>query len=909
MNCLRRLLLASLASLATGANLPAQTYTFSRLAGSSPAGGWVDGKGAAARFNRPSNLAVDRNGNIFVIDQNGSVVRKVDPSGNVTTFASKLQVNGRPSRIVTPNFNGASGITFDASGTLYFGARVVSKVDASGNIVDIAGSAVFPAQPTDGVGSAARFVNPESIVADAAGNLYLTDTTAGTGLLQRNSYTVRKITPDGTVTTLAGTFGQSGDAEGQGAAARFQYPTGIAVDRAGNVYVADTGNRVIRKITPTGFVTTFAGTHYLDSSAQMADGLGPAARFYFPKSLAMDSAGTLFVGDNSAIRKITPDGMVTTLAGNVGGGYPATKDGNGANANFSGIAGLAVDSAGNVYVSESGGNVIRKVTPAGDATTLAGATSAPVATDGFGSAASLDGAIIAIDREHNVYLNGSAVRKVTPAGNVTTLFRPNATVLARDSAGNFYGVGDRTLLKFSPDGIQTFLAGMTGVAGGVDGVGTAARIGGPQAMTIGVDGTVYFGDTFTIRKMTLDGRVSTVAGKFFEFGSVDGVGSSARFRGPSRLVVDRAGNIFVNDDDKVRRITPDGTVTTLFTGSLIASAESDDLYATTTYGYLSVYRGPLGSNLPVPETYGVRQPGSANWVDDLGRIYVIDDHVLQIGVRDAMPGRLSNLSCRALAGPDAQALIVGFVVDGGSRQVLLRGVGPTLASFGVAGALTQTQLALVSADQTLGENHGWDSNGNGAALRALASQVGAFALPAHSADAALAANLPSGVYLEEVSGASRSSGVVLGEIYDADAASTPGRLVNVSARCQVGTGDAVSIVGFVVTGDKPIDVLIRGVGPGLKKYGVTGTLATPQLDVYSDGTRIATNTGWETAADVAELPYIAAQVGAFPLETGSADDAIFLTLRPGTYTAQVRGQTGATGIALLELYEVPPLNP
>ncbi len=893
MNLIHRKLLVMLAGLAASAGLTAQTYTFSTLAGNSPAGGFVDGKGAAARFSRLSNLAVDRMGNVFVVDQGGSVVRKVDPSGNVTTFAAARLVNGYYTHIVTPNFNGASGLTCDPSGALYICARVVSKVDAAGNIEDLAGSAVFPTQPVDGVGAAARFVNPNSIVADAAGNLYLTDTSAGAGMLLRVSNTVRKITPDGTVTTLAGKFGQSGDAEGLGEAAQFNNPTGIAVDRAGNVFVADTGNRVIRKITPAGQVTTFAGTHYPATTAQVADGLGAEARFYYPGPLAMDAAGTLYVGDSSAVRRITSDGMVTTLA---------------TNANLAGIAGLACDAAGNLYVS-GGDNVIRKVTPAGDVTTIAGSTTALVSTDGFGSAASLDGAIFAIDRDHNVYLNGSAVRKVTPAGNVTTLFHPEATVLARDAAGNFYGVGDRTLVKFDPTGTPTIVAGMTGVFGGTDGIATAARIGGVQAMTVGADGTVYFGDTFTVRKLTPNGMVSTVAGKWFEFGSVDGVGAAARFHGPSRLVVDRSGNIFVNDSDQVRRITPDGTVTTLFPGALLGSQESDDLFAAATYGNLAVYRGPLGSILPTPEAYSVRQPGSADWADDRGRIYGISDHVLRIGVRDAVAGRLANLSCRALAGPDAQALIVGFVVNGGPRQVLLRGVGPTLASFGVAGALSQVQLTLRSGNQAVGTNGGWDSDGNGAQLRTLANRVGAFALPARSADAAMAADVADGVYLEEVSGANRTGGVALGEIYDADDPSAPGRLVNVSARCPTGTGDAVSIVGFVIAGDKPIDVLIRGVGPGLKKYGVAGALTTPQLDLYSDGTRIATNTGWETAADVAELPYIAVQVGAFPLEAGSADDALFLTLRPGAYTAQLRGVNSATGIALIELYEVPPLNP
>ena len=181
--------------------------------------------------------------------------------------------------------------------------------------------------------------------------------------------TIRKITPAGVVTTFAGTAGQSGSADGTGAAARFTNPEGTAVDGAGNVYVADTFNDTIRKITPAGVVTTLAGTAGQGGSA---DGTGAAARFAFPTGVAVDGAGNVYVADtdNDTIRKITPAGVVTTLAGTAG--QSGSADGTGAAARFNSPFGLAVDGAGNIYVADEDNDAIREITPAGVVSTLAG---------------------------------------------------------------------------------------------------------------------------------------------------------------------------------------------------------------------------------------------------------------------------------------------------------------------------------------------------------------------------------------------------------------------------------------------------------------------------------------------------------------------------------------------------------
>jgi uncharacterized repeat protein (TIGR03803 family) len=266
------------------------------------------------------------------------------------------------------------------------------------------------------------------------------------------------------------------------------------------------------------------------------------------------------------------------------------------------------------------------------------------------------------------------------------------------------------------------------------------------------------------------------------------------------------------------------------------------------------------------------------------------------------PGRLINLSVRTTAGTGAEALIAGFVVGGtGTKQVLVRGIGPTLGVFGVTGALTEPRLALFDATSTqLAVNAGW---GGGAALANAFTQVGAFQLNATSRDAALLSPLATAAYSAQVTPAAGAPGVALIEAYDADAATSPTRFINLSARTLAGTGAQTLIAGFVLSGNVPRTLLIRGIGPTLGAFGVTGVLANPRLELRNAANAVvATNAGWAGA------PALAAafvQVAAFPLPATSGDAALLVTLAPGQYTAQVAGTGGATGVALVEVYEVP----
>ncbi len=260
----------------------------------------------------------------------------------------------------------------------------------------------------------------------------------------------------------------------------------------------------------------------------------------------------------------------------------------------------------------------------------------------------------------------------------------------------------------------------------------------------------------------------------------------------------------------------------------------------------------------------------------------------------AVPARLTNLSVRTAMG-SAQTLIMGFTMNGGAKSVLLRAVGPGLAQFNVAGTMADPRLALFRDATQLEANDNW---GGSPALGTAFTGVGAFGLPPTSLDAALLRAVDGG-HTAQVTGT--GAGVVLVEAYDAGAGNSP-RLVNVSARNRVGTGDNILIAGFNIAGPGSMSLLIRAVGPrlGLAPFNVDGVLADPVLEIYnSQGQKVTENDNW-----TASLAATFQAVGAFPLSAGSRDAALLTTLPPGSYTAQVSGVAGSTGEALVEIYEV-----
>jgi hypothetical protein len=274
-------------------------------------------------------------------------------------------------------------------------------------------------------------------------------------------------------------------------------------------------------------------------------------------------------------------------------------------------------------------------------------------------------------------------------------------------------------------------------------------------------------------------------------------------------------------------------------------------------------------------------------------------------------GRLTSLSTRAVVGTDANVLIVGFAVSGGSaaatKPLLIRGTGPTLAGFGVAGTLADPALTLYQSTTQIAFNDNWSGDSQITSEDA-AAQAFPLSNPGSLDSALYIPNLAQNVYSAKVAGNNNGTGVALAEVYDLTSsgsytATTP-RLTSLSSRVQVGTGDNVLIAGFVIGGSSAKTMLIRASGPALNQFGVPGTLPDPLLTLYrSDSTVIVTNNGWGGDPQIVNT---AATVFAFPWTSASSNDsALLITLPPGLYSAGISGASGDTGVALVEVYEVP----
>jgi sugar lactone lactonase YvrE len=537
--------------------LDATPYTVSTFAGDDGQT-LVDGIGAAARFAAPYAIAKDSQGNFYVSDTGNNSIRRVTPWGAVSTLA---RVDSRP-----------TGLALDTSDNLYVADALkhrILKIAPNGVVNTLAGSSSGESGYVDGAASAARFSYPSGLAADAAGNVYVFD---GWGeSLSASNPRIRKISPSGVVSTLAGGGGGQGFVDGTGAAARFSSTGQLAVDGAGNVYVADTFNKAIRKVTPSGLVSTVFGGPIAPGTES---GAGSATQLGSVEALALDSAGNIYVADRDkhSVRKITPAGVMSTVAGAGpygNGGLYGFADGTGAAVRFSSPTGIVVDAAGNLQVVDAGNRAIRTVTPVGGVTTLAGQGPTTGVIDGVGTAARFGaptdiaadgvGNVYVVDRNLSAAVVGYPIRKITSSGVVTTLADTGTLGqgLAADSAGNLYVLDvSGEVERISANGVRTDFPQLgSGVAG----------------LAVDAEGALYMTSRGTVIRMAPSGFVTTLAGDGNP-GFVDGLGPAARFNWPVGLAVDHSGNVYVADrvNHAIRKISPQGQVTTLASGGFTA---------------------------------------------------------------------------------------------------------------------------------------------------------------------------------------------------------------------------------------------------------------------------------------------------------------------------------------------------
>ena len=580
----------------------------SRIAGTGRSGYTGDGGPAlAAQLNYPDGIVVNAAGDVYVVDRAAHVIRKIS-GGNIATIAG----NGTPGysgdggQAKAAQLNGPTGIAMDPAGNLYVGDtgnNVVRKITPDGVITTFAGNG-NQGYSSDNVGATTTSLNqPEGVTWDTAGNLYIADT---------DNQRVRRVAPDGTITTVAGNglanysgdnvggtgiVASSGD-NGPAIQAPVVLPTDVAADQSGNLYIADFGNSKIRMVSSTGVITTLIGN--LDGVPPEDGQAAASIRLNGPTGVAVDSAGTVYftegsVGTGSGL--VQSDHMVWKVAGGIFTAFAGTGQnsysGDGGPAAMAQIdtpGGVALDLAGNLYIADAANHRIRKMTPGGVITTVAGNGTPGFSGDGKSALnAQLNSpGGVAVDPSGTIYIadtNNNRIRVVTPEGIIYTLagngnagyfgdggMAINGSLhapqgVAVDSLGNFYiadTLDHRVRRVSETDNIITTIAGNGNPAfSGDGGLGASAALNNPVAVALDGNGNVYIADQGNgrIRRVSQSGVIDTVAG--------NGNTPSSQLYNPSGVAVDQQGNIDVADTghNQIRQAFPGGIVTIAGTGS------------------------------------------------------------------------------------------------------------------------------------------------------------------------------------------------------------------------------------------------------------------------------------------------------------------------------------------------------
>ena len=550
----------------------------STVAGTGTAGFSGDGGAAtSAQLRNPQDVVLDAAGNLYIVDTGDHRIRKVNSAGVISTVAGSgtSGFSGDGGAATAAQLNQPRGVALDGTGNLYiadWANHRIRKVDvSSGNISTVAGTGTAGFSGDGGAATSAQLDNPYGVAVDGASNLYIAD---------GGNHRIRKVNSSGNISTVAGTgtAGFSGDG-GAATSAQLDNPYVVALDGAGNLYIADGGNHRIRKVNSAGVISTVAG-----SGAQGFGGDGGAATaalLNFPIDVAPDALGNLYIAEwvNNRIRKVDSDGNITTVAGREQLSNPQS---------------VALDGAGNLYIADTGDHRIHKVDSAGVISTVAGSGTAGFSGDSSAAtAAQLNTpADVAPDGAGNLYITdrgNERIRKVDSAGVISTVAGSGtagfsgdggaATAaqlnepygVAVDSSGNLYIAewNNNRIRKVDSAGVISTVAG-TGTAGysGDGGAATAAQLSNPQDVALDAAGNLYIADVNNnrIRKVNSAGVISTVAGTGTAgFSGDGGAATSAQLHWPRGVALDGAGNLYIvdNNNHRIRKVDSSGSISTV----------------------------------------------------------------------------------------------------------------------------------------------------------------------------------------------------------------------------------------------------------------------------------------------------------------------------------------------------------